>query len=163
ADRLAARNDVRVQIDPRRRGLGGLQYLADEITERVVARGEVRLDVHFDNRRALAVGGDARAHFALAPDHARFLGALREPLLQAGLDRPLHVARGLGERALAVAHPGLGSLTKLFDRLRVDRSHDSLSPSRRLTRPTSTRALVDLGLLPHRPSALAAAAFSFGT
>src|SRR5690606_24855091 len=103
------------------------ENVADELPERVVAGGEVGLDVDLDHRRAPPVGRDHRADLALGGGRAGPLGALRETLLQDDLDRLLHVALGLREGALAVAHPRLGTLTKLLDRLRIDAGHGSFS------------------------------------
>src|SRR5262249_31485747 len=122
-----ARERLLREIRAERGLLRDREDVADEALERVVARREVGLDVDLDDRRAALVGRDARADLTLGGDGAGALGDLGLPLLEDDLDRLLHVALGLDQGALAVAHPRLGSLTKLLDRLRIDAGHGAFS------------------------------------
>src|SRR5207237_971453 len=119
----AAREGLLEDVLARRRLERELHDLADELLELVVARDEVGLAVDLDDDAGLAVCRDRSAHLALRRCRASAFRALGETLLEDHLDRLLHVAEGLDERALAVAHPGLGSLTKLLHHRRRDIRH----------------------------------------
>ena len=60
---------------------------------------------------------------AFGRDAAGFLGGLRQALLAQPILRRLHVAVGLGERALAIHHAGAGQLAQFLDHLGGDICH----------------------------------------
>ena len=102
-----------------------LRHRLDEGLEAVVAGDEVGLGVHLDHRRAAGRGDDA--HQALGRDAAGLLRRGGEALGAQPVDRGLHVAAGLGQRALAVHHARAGLLAQVLHQGGGDLGHRSIS------------------------------------
>src|SRR5690606_12244871 len=100
--------------------------LVHELEEILVARGEIRLDVHLDEDAALAVRRNARRDHALARDRSSALRALGEPLLEDHLDRGFHVAVGLRQRVLAIVEASLSAIPQLLDLTHTHLTHNLL-------------------------------------
>src|SRR5436309_1058509 len=106
------------ELGPRR---GDLQRdLLREAREVVVARDEVGVAVDLDEHADLAVGVDVGLHGALGGLAAGELGRAGDALLAQPGDGGFDVAAGLGQRLLAVHHPGAGAVAQGLDVLGGD-------------------------------------------
>jgi hypothetical protein len=90
-------------------------HVARELAEVVVAGHEVGLAVDLHEHADLAVRVDVALHDALRRHALATLGGARLPLDPQQLDRALHVARALLERALAVHHARARALPERLD------------------------------------------------
>jgi hypothetical protein len=93
--------------------------LRHHVLELLVARDEVGLGVHLDHRAGIARGVDADQTFG--GDAPGLLGSLRQTLFAQPIDGGLDVALHLGERGLAVHHPGAGLLAQFLHQARGNR------------------------------------------
>src|SRR5207237_10467561 len=84
------------------------------------ARGGVGPAVDLEQHADPTAAVDVRHHQAFGRLAAGLLRGLREPLGAQVVDRLVHVTRRLGQRLLAVAHPGAGALAQVLDLGRGD-------------------------------------------
>ena len=99
------------------------RQLLGQALEVVGARHEVGLAVDLDQHADLAAHVDVVADDPFLGGAAGALGGRGHALLAQDLDRLVEVAAGLGQRRLAVHHPGSGLVAELLHHLCRD-CHD---------------------------------------